>query len=55
LTVARAPSVRAKSSLASSMSTATTLAPAATAIITAERATPPQPCTATHCPALTLP
>ena len=35
------------------MSTATTRAPAATAIITAARPTPPQPCTATHSPACT--
>ena len=35
------------------MSTATTRAPAATAIITAASPTPPQPCTATHSPART--
>lgn len=37
------------------MSTATTRAPQAAAIITADRPTPPQPCTATRSPARTLP
>ena len=36
-------------------STATTRAPAAAAIITADRPTPPQPCTATQSPAATRP
>ena len=52
-TPATAPSSRARASLRSSMSTAMTCAPAAVAIITAARPTPPQPWTATHSPART--
>ena len=51
---ARRRARRARASFAASMSTATTRAPAAAAIITAARPTPPQPCTATHSPARTL-
>jgi hypothetical protein len=55
LTVSDAPTDRAKSSLSSAMSTATTRAPIGTAIMIADRPTPPQPKTATHCPAPTRP
>lgn len=50
-----APNFLARSSARGDTSTATTLAPDAAAIITADRPTPPQPCTATHSPAATLP
>ena len=50
-----APNFRASSSAPGDTSTATTRAPEAAAIITAERPTPPQPCTATHSPAATRP
>ena len=50
-----APNVRASSSAPAETSTATTLAPHAAAIITADRPTPPHPCTATHSPRRTLP
>ena len=52
-TAASAPSERARVNLASSMSIATTRAPAAAAIITAASPTPPHPWTATHSPART--
>ena len=54
-TVSTAPSCFAISSLSASMSTPMTLAPSAVAICTAESPMPPQPCTATHSPAWTLP
>lgn len=50
-----APNFLASASAWGEMSTATTLAPAAAAIITADRPTPPQPCTATHSPGATRP
>ena len=52
-TVSTAPTLRANSSLAGSMSTAMTFAPSAVAICTAESPMPPQPCTVTHSPART--
>ena len=52
---ASAPNRRASASASGLMSTATTRAPAATAIITAESPTPPQPWTATHSPGRTRP
>ena len=54
-TTASAPSAVATSSAAGLTSTATTRAPRALAIITAERPTPPAPCTATHWSAPTWP
>ena len=45
----------AAASFSSETSTAITLAPSADAIWTADRPTPPQPCTATHCPPCTWP
>ncbi len=50
-----APKARASSSARAETSTATTRAPEAAAIITADRPTPPQPCTATHSPGATRP
>ena len=50
-----APNFRASSRARGETSTATTRAPDAAAIITADRPTPPQPCTATHSPAATRP
>ena len=50
-----APSPAAVCNAAALTSTAMTLAPIAFAIITTDRPTPPQPCTATHCPASTRP
>lgn len=50
-----APNFRARSRAPGDTSTATTRAPEAAAIITADRPTPPQPCTATHSPAATRP
>ncbi len=50
-----APLRRASSSAPGDTSTATPRAPLAAAIITADRPTPPQPCTATHSPAATRP
>ena len=49
-TAASAPSSRARSSAGAATSTATTRAPRATPIITADSPTPPQPCTASHSP-----
>ncbi len=50
-TVNEAPSSRARSSAAADTSTATTRAPSAAPIITADSPTPPQPCTASQSPA----
>ena len=50
-----APKRRADSSAASATSSATTRAPQAAPIITADSPTPPQPCTASHSPAATRP
>lgn len=50
-TVSDAPSSRARLSAGEDTSTATTRAPSAAPIITADRPTPPQPCTASQSPA----
>jgi len=54
-TVNEAPSSRARSSAGAATSTATTRAPRAAPIITADSPTPPQPCTASQSPARTRP
>ena len=54
-TACSAPAARAASSAASDTSIATTRAPTAAAIITADSPTPPQPCTATHSPGCARP
>ncbi len=54
-TLAEAPSSRARSSASADTSTATTRAPSAAPIITADSPTPPQPCTASQSPAATRP
>jgi hypothetical protein len=54
-TVNEAPSSRARLSAADDTSTATTRAPSAAAIITADSPAPPQPCTASQSPGRTRP
>jgi hypothetical protein len=54
-TVNSAPSSRARSSAGADTSIATTRAPRAAPIITADSPTPPQPCTASQSPARTRP